>query len=104
MTDLDKKNATYKADLCARFARATGVTEQAAQTSLDAWLKVLCTALHDLPLGGRVSLRGYGTLMITESLPRKYKHPQTGEVQVSKGRPRLTFRAGSHLLKSLRLE
>jgi DNA-binding protein HU-beta len=87
-----------KADLIAKIADDTGITKTQANAALDSFTEAVTKTLKG---GGKVTLVGFGTFMISKRKARKGRNPQTGAEIKIKARTVARFKAGKELADKL---
>lgn len=87
-----------KADLIAKIADDTGITKTQANAALDSFTEAVTKTLRG---GGKVTLVGFGTFMISKRKARKGRNPQTGAEIKIKARSVARFKAGKELAEKL---
>ena len=80
-----------KAELIAKIAEQASISKSSAEQSLNALLEAIQEALAS---DGKLSLPGFGSLVVEERKERKGHNPRTGETIVK-------FRAGINLKKQI---
>ncbi len=87
-----------KADLIAKISEDTGITKQQANAALDSFTEAVTKTLKG---GGRVTLLGFGTFMVSKRKARKGRNPQTGAEIKIKAKTVARFKAGKELSEKL---
>lgn len=87
-----------KADLIAKIADDTGITKTQANAALDSFTEAVTKALKG---GGKVTLVGFGTFLVSKRKSRKGRNPQTGAEITIKARKVARFKAGKELAAKL---
>jgi DNA-binding protein HU-beta len=87
-----------KADLIAKISDDTGITKTQANASLDSFIEAVTKTLK---AGGKVTLVGFGTFVISKRKARKGRNPQTGAEINIKARKVARFKAGKELAAKL---
>jgi DNA-binding protein HU-beta len=87
-----------KADLIAKIADDTGITKVQANAALDSFTEAVTKTLKG---GGKVTLVGFGTFLISKRKARKGRNPQTGAEIKIKARTVARFKAGKELAEKL---
>jgi DNA-binding protein HU-beta len=87
-----------KADLIAKISDDTGITKTEANAALDSFIEAVTKTLK---AGGKVTLVGFGTFVISKRKARKGRNPQTGEEINIKARKVARFKAGKELAAKL---
>jgi DNA-binding protein HU-beta len=87
-----------KADLIAKIADDTGITKTQANAALDSFTEAVTKTLKG---GGKVTLVGFGTFMISKRKARKGRNPQTGAEIKIKAKTVARFKAGKELADKL---
>lgn len=87
-----------KADLIAKISEDTGITKQQANTALDSFTEAVTKTLKG---GGKVTLVGFGTFMVSKRKARKGRNPQTGAEIKIKAKTVARFKAGKELSEKL---
>jgi DNA-binding protein HU-beta len=95
---LKKTEIMNKAELIAKIADDTGITKTQANDTLDSFVEAVTKTLKN---GGKVTLVGFGTFMVSERKARNGRNPQTGEVIKIKKRRVARFKAGKELAAKL---
>mgnify|MGYP001405463634 CR=1 FL=1 len=83
-----------KADLIAKISEDTGITKQQANAALDSFTEAVTKTLKG---GGKVTLVGFGTFMVSKRKARKGRNPQTGAEIKIKAKTVARFKAGKEL-------
>lgn len=87
-----------KADLINRLSDDAGITKTQANTALDSFIEAVTKTLKS---GGKVTLVGFGTFVVTKLSARNGRNPQTGEAIKIKARKVARFKAGKELAAKL---
>ena len=87
-----------KADLIAKISEDTGITKQQANAALDSFTEAVTKTLKG---GGKVTLVGFGTFMVSKRKARKGRNPQTGAEIKIKAKTVACFKAGKELSEKL---
>ncbi len=87
-----------KADLINKIADDTGITKTQANEALDSFIEAVTKTLK---AGGKVTLVGFGTFLISKRKARKGRNPQTGAEITIKARKVARFNAGKELAAKL---
>ncbi|HMW65799.1 MAG TPA: HU family DNA-binding protein [Chitinophagaceae bacterium] len=87
-----------KADLIAKISEDTGITKQQANAALDSFTEAVTKTLKG---GGKVTLVGFGTFMVSKRKARKGRNPQTGAEIKIKAKTVARFKAGKELSEKL---
>ena len=87
-----------KADLIARVAKKTKISQAMANRVIDATLGEIRTLLGK---GGSISFTGFGSFSVTKRAKRKGRNPQTGEEIQLEARRVLTFKPSLVLKNAL---
>lgn len=87
-----------KADLIAKIADDTGITKVQANAALDSFTEAVTKTLKG---GGKVTLVGFGTFLISKRKARKGRNPQTGAEIKIKAKSVARFKAGKELAEKL---
>lgn len=87
-----------KADLIAKIADDTGITKVQANAALDSFTEAVTKALKG---GGKVTLVGFGTFLLSKRKARKGRNPQTGAEIKIKARTVARFKPGKELAEKL---
>ena len=93
-----KKNIMNKADLINKIADDTGITKTQANAAIDSLTEAVTKTLKK---GGKVTLVGFGTFLISKRKARKGRNPQTKEEITIKARNVARFKAGKELSSKL---
>ncbi len=93
-----KKTIMNKADLINRIADDTGITKTQANAAIDSFTEAVTKTLRG---GGKVTLVGFGTFLISKRKARKGRNPQTKEEITIKARKVARFKAGKELASKL---
>ena len=87
-----------KAELIAKIAEQASISKSSAEQSLNALLEAIQEALAS---DGKLSLPGFGSLVVEERKERKGHNPRTGEsITIPAGKV-VKFRAGINLKKQI---
>lgn len=87
-----------KAELINKIAEDANITKTQANTALDSFIEAVTKTLK---AGGKVTLVGFGTFVISKRKARKGRNPQTGEEISIKARRVARFKAGKELAAKL---
>lgn len=87
-----------KADLIAKIAEDTGITKLQANAALDSFTEAVIKTLKG---GGKVTLVGFGTFLVSKRKARKGRNPQTGAEIKIKAKTVARFKAGKELAEKL---
>jgi DNA-binding protein HU-beta len=87
-----------KADLIAKISDDTGITKLQANAALDSFTEAVTKTLKG---GGKVTLVGFGTFMVSKRKARKGRNPQTGAEIKIKAKTVARFKAGKELSEKL---
>ena len=87
-----------KADLIAKISEDTGITKTQANDALDSFIEAVTKTLKG---GGKVTLVGFGTFVVSKRNARNGRNPQTGEVIKIKAKKVARFKAGKELAAKL---
>ncbi|WP_446425437.1 HU family DNA-binding protein [Mailhella sp.] len=87
-----------KAELIAKIAESAAISKSSAEQSLNILLAAIQQALAT---EGRLSLPGFGSLVVEERKERKGHNPRTGEPIVIPAAKVVKFRAGVNLKKQI---
>jgi DNA-binding protein HU-beta len=87
-----------KAELVEQLAERARVTKSTTETIVNAFIASVTEALK---MGGKVTLTGFGSFMVSERKERKGRNPQTGEEILISGRTTPIFRAGKALKEAI---
>ncbi len=87
-----------KAELIAKIAEQASISKSSAENSLNALLEAIQEALV---AEGKLSLPGFGSLVVEERKERKGHNPRTGEAMVIPAGKVVKFRAGINLKKQI---
>jgi len=93
-----KKTNMNKADLINKIADDTGITKTQANAAIDSFTEAVTKTLKG---GGKVTLVGFGTFLISKRKARKGRNPQTKEEITIKARKVARFKAGKELASKL---
>ena len=93
-----KKTNMNKADLINKIADDTGITKTQANAAIDSFTEAVTKTLRG---GGKVTLVGFGTFLISKRKARKGRNPQTKEEITIKARKVARFKAGKELASKL---
>lgn len=83
-----------KSELVDAIVAKTGETKKATETTINAFVEAVMTALSK---GEKVQLVGFGTFEVRERAKRKGRNPQTGEEIVIPASKAPVFKAGKNL-------
>ena len=87
-----------KAELINKISDDTGITKTQANAAIDSLIEAVTKTLKS---GGKVTLVGFGTFMISKRKARKGRNPQTGAEISIKARRVARFKAGKELAAKL---
>ena len=87
-----------KAELIAKIAEQASISKSSAEQSLNALLEAIQEALAS---DGKLSLPGFGSLVVEERKERKGHNPRTGETITIPAGMVVKFRAGINLKKQI---
>lgn len=87
-----------KAELVAKIAEHADISKNSAELSLNALLEAIQEALTT---EGKISLPGFGSLVVEERKERNGHNPRTGEPIVIPAGKVVKFKAGINLKKQL---
>ena len=87
-----------KAELIAKIAEQASISKSSAEQSLNALLEAIQEALAS---DGKLSLPGFGSLVVEERKERKGHNPRTGETIILPAGKVVKFRAGINLKKQI---
>jgi DNA-binding protein HU-beta len=87
-----------KADLINKISEDTGITKTEANAALDSFTDAVTKTLKG---GGKVTLVGFGTFLLSKRKSRKGRNPQTGAEITIKARKVARFKAGKDLANKL---
>lgn len=87
-----------KADLINKIAEDTGITKTQANAAIDSFTDAVTKTLKG---GGKVTLVGFGTFLISRRKARKGRNPKTNEEISIKARKVARFKAGKDLAAKL---
>jgi DNA-binding protein HU-beta len=87
-----------KADLINKLSDDAGITKTQANAALDSFIEAVTKTLKG---GGKVTLVGFGTFIVTKLSARNGRNPQTGEAIKIKARKVARFKAGKELAAKL---
>ncbi len=87
-----------KAELVEAIAKKTGGTKASIESTLDAFMETVTTALTK---GDSVALIGFGTYSISKRAARKGRNPATGEEIKIPASKVAKFSAGAKLKKAV---
>ncbi|HUM98037.1 MAG TPA: HU family DNA-binding protein [Chitinophagaceae bacterium] len=87
-----------KADLIAKISEDTGITKLQANAALDSFTEAVIKTLKG---GGKVTLVGFGTFMVSKRKARKGRNPKTGAEIKIKAKTVARFKAGKELSEKL---
>ena len=87
-----------KAELVAKIAEDAGISKSQANDALDSFVDAVTKTLKG---GGKVTLVGFGTFIISKRKARKGRNPQTGAEINIKARKVARFKAGKELAAKL---
>lgn len=87
-----------KADLINKISEDTGITKLQANAALDSFTEAVTKTLKN---GGKVTLVGFGTFLLSKRKARKGRNPQTGAEITIKARKVARFKAGKELASKL---
>ena len=83
-----------KAELIAKIADDAGVTKTQANDALDSFVEAVTKTLKG---GGKVTLVGFGTFLVSKKAARNSRNPQIGAVIKIKAKKVAKFKAGKGL-------
>ena len=87
-----------KAELIAKIAEQAAISKSSAESSLNALLEAVQEALAS---DGKLSLPGFGSLVVEERKERKGHNPRTGETIKIPARKVAKFKPGKALQDSV---
>ena len=87
-----------KAELIAKIAEQAAISKSSAEMSLNALLEAIQEALAS---DGKLSLPGFGSLVVEERKERKGHNPRTGETIIIPAGKVVKFRAVINLKKQI---
>ena len=87
-----------KADLIARVAKKTNISQAMANRVIDAALGEIRALLGK---GGAISFTGFGSFSVTKRAKRKGRNPQTGKEMTIAATKVARFRPGKSLLQAV---
>jgi DNA-binding protein HU-beta len=87
-----------KAELVNKISEDTGITKTQANAAIDSFIDAVTKTLKS---GGKVTLVGFGTFILSKRKARKGRNPQTGEEISIKARRVARFKAGKELAAKL---
>lgn len=87
-----------KADLVAKMAKGSGMTQRAAEVALESALKSIRDSLKK---GKKVTLVGFGTFSVGRRAARNGRNPRTGRVIRIPASKVPRFKAGKDLKKAV---
>ena len=87
-----------KADLIARVAKKTKISQAMANRVIDATLGEIRTLLGK---GGSISFTGFGSFSVTKRAKRKGRNPQTGKEMTIAATKVARFRPGKGLKEAV---
>ena len=87
-----------KAELVAKMAEQASMSKSSAEQALNALLETIGEALS---ADGKLSLPGFGSLVVEERKERTGHNPRTGESIVIPAGKVIKFRAGINLKKQI---
>ena len=87
-----------KAELINKIADDTGITKTQANAALDSFIEAVTKTLKG---GGKVTLVGFGTFVVSKRKARKGRNPQTGAEINIKARKVARFKAGKELASKM---
>lgn len=87
-----------KADLINKISEDTGITKTQANAAIDSFTDAVTKTLRG---GGKVTLVGFGTFLISKRKTRKGRNPKTNEEITIKARKVARFKAGKDLAAKL---
>lgn len=87
-----------KADLINKVSDDAGITKTQANAALDSFIEAVTKTLKS---GGKVTLVGFGTFVVSKRSARNGRNPQTGEAIKIKARKVARFKAGKELAAKL---
>jgi DNA-binding protein HU-beta len=93
-----KTTGMNKAELVNKIADDTGITKTQANAAIDSFIEAVTKTLKS---GGKVTLVGFGTFVISKRKARKGRNPQTGAEISIKARRVARFKAGKELAAKL---
>ncbi len=88
-----------KAELIAKIAEKSSITKAQAEQALNALLDAM---KETLATDGKISLIGFGSLVVQERKERKGHNPRTGEPITIPASKTISFRASENLKKKVR--
>ncbi len=87
-----------KAELINKISDDTGITKTQANAAIDSFVDAVSKTLKN---GGKVTLVGFGTFILSKRKARKGRNPKTGEEINIKARKVARFKAGKELAAKL---
>ena len=93
-----KTTGMNKAELINKMSDDTGITKTQANAAIDSFIEAVTKTLKS---GGKVTLVGFGTFILSKRKARKGRNPQTGEEISIKARRVARFKAGKELAAKL---
>ncbi|MBS1758986.1 MAG: HU family DNA-binding protein [Bacteroidetes bacterium] len=83
-----------KADLISKISEDTGITKVQANAAIDSFIDAVTKTLKG---GGKVTLVGFGTFIVSKRKARKGRNPKTGEEIKISAKKVARFKAGKEL-------
>ena len=87
-----------KPELINKISDDTGITKTQANAAIDSFVDAVSKTLKN---GGKVTLVGFGTFILSKRKARKGRNPKTGEEINIKARKVARFKAGKELAAKL---
>ncbi len=87
-----------KGDLVNKMAQAAGITKNAADSALNAFMESVAEALKS---GDKVTLVGFGTFYVSERKARTGRNPRTGKPIEIAAKKTPKFKPGTKLVESV---
>lgn len=87
-----------KAELVAKISEDTGITKVQANAVLDSFTDAVTKTLKG---GGKVTLVGFGTFLVSKRKARKGRNPKTGEEIKISAKKVARFKAGKELAEKI---
>ncbi len=83
-----------KAELVSQIAEDAGITKTQANAAIDSFQETIAKTLKK---GGKVTLVGFGTFLVSKRAARNGRNPRTGDVIKIKAKKVAKFKAGKDL-------
>ena len=93
-----QNNYMNKADLISKIADETGITKTQANAAIDVLTESITKTLKG---GGKVTLVGFGTFMVSKRKARNGRNPKNGDPIRIKAKKVARFKAGKDLAEKI---